>query len=286
MSITVSAGESKVKRLQVMRKGVVAAALAIDNKFRADLGDPVYRSEDRKMLARMKNPFHRSSPYRVALVTLTYSPNAKWDPKDISECIALYAHWFRRRKLRFHYVWTVELQGNGKPHYHVVMWFPQGVTPPFPDEAGWWKHGMSNAKFAYSPVGYVAKYVSKTENQSGHHLPKGARLWGYGGLTPAEKAGIAYATAPRWLKSLVSVDSHPKRRVVETRTHRTADGKLLAFTKRLTAWVVTAGDALGWAFFSPYMLDDIGPRGITLSHSGVIEAVCPEGDSHFLTHKG
>ena len=278
----VTAGEMKAKRLQTMRKGVGAAALTIDNKFRREFGEPVYRKNPKKA----KNPFHPSSPYRVALVTLTYRPDVAWSPLHISQMLKAYREWFRRRKHRFHFVWVVELQGNGKPHYHVVMWFPQGMTPPFPDKAGWWPHGHSNAVFAYSPVGYIVKYASKGECQSGIHLPRGARLWGYGGLSMAERGGVAYATCPRWLKSLVHPDSYPRRRIVETKVHRTAAGVILPFFRRFTAWVATEGEGRGWAYLSPYVLEDVSHRGITLSHSGVIQAICPEGDSYFIPSRG
>lgn len=279
----VTASEMKAKRLQTMRKGVVAAALAIDNKFRRELGEPIYK----KALGRSKNPFHRDSPYRVALVTLTYRDGVAWEPQQINALLRYYRDYFRKgRKQGFHYVWVVELQGNGKPHYHVVMWFPKGITPPFPDDAGWWPHGMSNAVFARSPVGYVAKYASKSESKSGHHLPKGARLWGYGGLAMDERAGVAYAVCPRWLKSVIHHEAHPRKRVIETKVYRTAAGLVLPWVRRVAAWVVTAGEAVGWAFFSPYVVENISPNGIALSHSGVIEAVCPEGDSYFIPCKG
>src|SRR5690606_36189831 len=131
------------KRLGVMRKGVIAAALAIDNKFRAEYGEPEFRREERGVLAGLRNPYTRTSPYRVAMLTFTYAPDAAWSPRDIAEVLAHYRKWFKRRKAVFHYVWTVELQGNGKPHYHVICWLPRGLTPPFADEQGWWPHGMS-----------------------------------------------------------------------------------------------------------------------------------------------
>jgi hypothetical protein len=285
MSITITSGEAKQKRLVTMRKGVVAAALSIDNKFREQYGEPVFRSQERGVLLGMRNPYARTSPYRVAMITLTYAPDVEWSALHIAALLKNYREWFKRRGHRFHFVWTVEMQGNGRPHYHVIAWFPRGLTPPFADEQGWWKHGLSNAMFAFSPVGYIAKYVSKTVTQSGHHLPKGARLWGHGGLLLDERAGIAYATAPRWLKALVSPQAFPKRQQVTTTVYRTLKGEFLNFKRTVSAWVATAGDGKGWAYFSPYRLEDVGQNGLVLSHTGVIECVCPQGQSFFLSHR-
>lgn len=285
MTMTVTNAELKQKRLHTMRKGVVAAALAIDNKFREEYGDPVFRSDDRSVLAGMRNPYARTSPYRVGMITLTYADGVAWSPKHIAELVMNYRKWFATRKLKFHYVWSVELQGNGKPHYHMIVWLPRGITPPFADEQGWWRHGMSNAIFAFSPVGYVAKYVSKAETKSGHHLPKHARLWGHGGLTLPEKAGIAYACAPRWLKAIVSPTSHPKKVSVVKQWLRTRRGELLNFKHSIGGWVCTAGDLNGWAFFGPYSMEKVDSQGLTLSHSGVIEILSPMGDSAFLNHR-
>lgn len=283
----VSSGEAKQKRLAVMRKGVVSAAMTIDRKFRDEYGDPVFRSEDPAVLSKMKNPYARESLYRVAMVTLTYRPDVDWSPRHVTELLQHYRKWFKRRKAELHYVWTVELQGNGKPHYHIIIWMPKGLTPPLPDRQGWWPHGMSNAKFTYSAVGYVAKYASKSEGKSGHHLPKRARLWGHGGLKLSERAPIAYAVAPRWLKNVVHHESHPRRRTVTLQGFRTLKGQVVAFAHRVAAWVCSAGESKGWAFCSPYRFDDfVQGGGIALSHLGVIQAICPEGGEYFIPHKG
>ena len=94
------------------------------------------------------------------------------------------------------------------------------------------------------------------------------------------------AVAPRWLKGLCAPDSHPRKRAIETNVYRTATGVVLSFARRVSGWVLTAGEGRGWGFLSPYVVDEITPNGIALSHSGVIEAVCPEGDSHFIPFKG
>src|SRR5262249_19663973 len=81
--------------------------------------------------------------------------------------------------------------------------------PPLPDKQGWWPHGMTQAKWAYSPVGYIAKYASKGVDAS-HRLPKSARLWGGGGLSVAIRAFRVWALAPAWVRRL---SGDPQERV-------------------------------------------------------------------------
>lgn len=277
----ITTASMKQNRLAKLAKGVKAAALTIDTKFREALGEPVLSKGG------SKNPYSRNSPYRVALITLTYRRDGMWDPGHISALIKNYREWFRRNAKGsgvegFHYVWCMELTEIGRPHYHIVAWMPKGVTPPLPDDQGWWPHGSTNAVFAKSPVGYITKYASKAETKSGHHLPKRARLWGYGGLKMVERGDVAFALAPRWLKGVIHHDSHPKKRPI-TITEKTKYGATK--TTKVSAWVLMAGLSAGWAFFSPFDYDGFTGSGIALSHRGHIEVLTPDGDQFHIQHR-
>lgn len=278
----ISAGEMKQTRIVKMSKGVVAAALTIDNKFRAAYGEP-------KLHPASKRLYLPSSPYRCALITLTYRQDATWDKGHISELIKHYREWFKRNGNgeTFHYVWVMELTEIGRPHYHIVAWFPRGIKPPLPDKQGWWRHGMTQAKFATSPVGYIAKYASKAETKSGTHLPKGGRLWGYGGLRMDERAPVAYALAPRWLKGLVHHESQVVKRTYQRveKTIRYACGFVHEHVIRRSGWFVKTGYGQGNWFFSPYECEGFTDNGIVLSHRGHIEMLTNEGDSFYIGHK-
>ncbi|MGE8281342.1 MAG: rolling circle replication-associated protein [Stenotrophomonas sp.] len=271
----------KQNRLVKLAKGVKAAALAIDEKFRSLLGDPVLSRAGRK------NPYSRTSPYRVALITLTYRHDGMWDPGHISSVIKHYREWFRRHAKGcavpdFHYTWVMELTQIGRPHYHIVAWMPKGLVPPLPDQQGWWPHGDTQAVFARSPVGYITKYASKAETKSGHHLPKRARLWGYGGLKMTERGSVAWALCPRWLKGVAHHESFPKKKTIEV----TEPAKFgTTRVSKVSAWVLTAGLAAGWAFFSPFDYDGFTGNGIALSHRGSIEVLTPDGDNFHLPHR-
>ncbi len=280
-----------MKRLSQMRKGVCAAAKVIDAKFRDEYGDPTFVEDGKRA-----GEYAPSSPFRVALITLTYKPGIEWAAEHIATLVNLYRQFFARRKLKCHYVWTVELQGNGKPHYHIVMWMPKGVKPPKPDKADWWPHGHTQAIYAISPVGYIAKYASKSEGKSGHHLPKKARLWGYGGLKMVERSGVAYAMAPTWLKAVMhDLDAHPQKRVcIEVKETvqllRNQFGEIKEDVTRSVctfgAWVMRSGIMQGWAFISPYSYEGVTGNGMALRHTGLIEVVMPGGGSQFLPHSG
>jgi len=139
--------------------------------------------------------------FRAAFITLTYAPQVEWSPRHVAALLQHYRKWCRRRRVEFRYVWVMELTQRGVPHYHVIAWLPRGVTPPLPDKQGWWPHGKTQAKWAYSPVGYLVKYASKGID-SAHSLPKGARLWGCGGVSKEVKVERSFWLAPVYVRQL------------------------------------------------------------------------------------
>jgi hypothetical protein len=290
----ITTGQMKQTRIAKMAKGVVASARVIDNKFRAAYGEPALALTHNGALrkhAKTGQPYYtRSSPYRCALITLTYAEDGQWDKRHLIDLIKHYREWFKRngRGEKFHYVWVMELTEIGRPHYHLVAWFPKGVVPPLPDKQGWWPHGMTQAKFATSPVGYIAKYASKSETKSGAHLPKGARLWGYGGLRMDERGPVAFAIAPRWLKGLVHHESHVVKKTYQRVVNRItyACGFVHEEIIRKAGWFVKAGYGLGTWFFSPYEFEAFSEGGIVLSHRGQVEMLTSDGDVFHISHKG
>lgn len=179
--------DGKVQRVRRMRRGVVVVARLIE-EFLQNLG---FR-------------------YRAALITLTYRDDVQWDASHIKNLVTHYRKWCQRRGCDFRYVWTVETTLRGRPHYHIVAWLPRGLTPPLPDKQGWWPHGQSNAKWARSPVGYIAKYASKGFDAP---LPFGCRIWGAGGLPSVLQHIRRWLLAPGWLKKFVPEGHHIRKLV-------------------------------------------------------------------------
>ena len=145
--------------------------------------------------------------FKAAFITLTYRPGESWEPLDISKTMKCYRAWLKRRGHDLHAVWVAELQKRGAVHYHIVMWLPKGITPPFPDKQGWWTKGDTQAVWAKKPVSYITKYATKG-TPGDMQFPKGCRLYGcYGIPIP-----LAWFRAPTWLRELTKPGDTIKRR--------------------------------------------------------------------------
>jgi hypothetical protein len=151
--------------------------------------------------------------WRAAMLTLTYRPDVLWDGRHISECLRHIRQWLKRRGVACRYVWVLELTKAGNPHFHIVVWLPWGTKLPKLDEAGWWPYGMTRMEWARCAVGYVSKYVSK--GQEDVTLPKGARMYGVGGLEGDALQEARWWMLPSWLRDecKVTKDRQVKRLV-------------------------------------------------------------------------
>lgn len=143
-------------------------------------------------------------------LTLTYRPGAEWAPEQIT----LFTQRLRdhaKRKLggvEMAYVWKLELTKAGVPHYHVALWIDGQVYLPKLDDSGFWPHGMTRVQRMRNGVGYMAKYLGKSEEML---LPTGARLWGFGGLDGERRGELRWWRSPRWLRKLVPLEAGVKR---------------------------------------------------------------------------
>ncbi len=203
---------TKSTRLPKMRRVLLAAAKIIQNEMQ----DGGFR-------------------YRVAFITTTYRPDEEWEGKQISRLMDCYRKWCGRRKIQIKGVWVLETTKAGKPHYHIALFLPRGLTPPMPDKQGWWSHGMTNATWARRPVGYLAKYASKGFK---HDIPKNARIYGVYGVS---RVNLSYWRAPGWLRSFSTIGDEIKRNGEWWENHST-----------------------GIAYHSPWVLDGFGPNGVVL----------------------
>jgi hypothetical protein len=146
---------------------------------------------------------NRAVRYRAAMITLTYRPGVGWSPRHLSAAVSGARKYCARRGWWFRYCWRLEFHASGRPHYHVVCWLPKGVTLPMFDRQGWWPHGMTNAVWARRPVGYLAKYASKaTDWPPGTCGTRGARWFGFGGLSLRLRLRARWRAAPAWIRAL------------------------------------------------------------------------------------
>jgi len=151
---------------------------------------------------------HRTYP---VMVTLTYAAIDRWSSKHVSAHLKTCREWFRRRGYKFDYLWVAELQKRGAVHYHVLIWMPKKLQLPKPDNAGWWRHGMTKIEKVRNAVGYAAKYVSK--DALNHKFPRGLRLCGRGGLSRRSVVELRWWNSPvwvrRWLPTITDVRRTP-----------------------------------------------------------------------------
>lgn len=155
--------------------------------------------------ARLHDQEAKAGAFRGAwyFLTLTYRDGCDSSPRHISELLKrMRGHFDRTRARRerwkdqsFRYVWVGELTQKLKPHYHVMVWVPQGMFFGKVDQRGWWPHGSSQIEKARNCVGYLAKYASKFTSVIAGAFPKGFRTHGVGGLCAESKREL------RWWKA-------------------------------------------------------------------------------------
>lgn len=141
--------------------------------------------------------------HRRVFVTLTYRPGRDWEARDIGDYLRIVRKWSRRRRFDLRYVWVAELQERGAVHYHVCLWVPKRVYLPRADVSGWWSHGSTRVEQIRAGVvgvmSYMRKYLSKAGADSAHKFPKGARMYGVGGLDIDSRQELRFRCAPYWV---------------------------------------------------------------------------------------
>lgn len=152
-----------------------------------------------------------AGPRQPWMLTLTYADATAWTPKHVAVALDLMRKWAHRQGFKLRYLWVMETVarksgdqvGMVAPHYHLVVWLPHGVSCPPMDAMGWWPHGLTNTVKAKAPVRYVMKYASKFDNAG--DFPKGARIYGMGGLTDSDRRIRRWINWPRFVQGNASV---------------------------------------------------------------------------------
>lgn len=162
-----------------------------------------------KCAAELIDRLNEGGKWLPIFVTLTYRPDAPRRQKQVAQFLDHARKWAQRKGFPLRYVWVMELTKKGIPHYHVMLWIARGTRLPKPDRVGWWPWGMSRVELARSPVGYLIKYASKGDTVEA--LPKGARLFGCGGLTAADRKTKAYRLLPRYVRIAFALEDGPRR---------------------------------------------------------------------------
>lgn len=151
--------------------------------------------------------------WRVCMVTLTYAPEFDYEAHQMSALIRHIRQYLKRKNTEMRYVWVQEFTKRGKPHYHLLVWLPLGLTLPKPDKRGWWPYGMTKIEWARNAIGYIAKYASKADSL--HRPERGARMHGNGGLTGDALLEARWWKLPQWAREVVKPSDGCKRNPCE-----------------------------------------------------------------------
>jgi len=142
----------------------------------------------------------------AVMVTLTYAgSNDEWRAEHLGRAVDRFRKWCNRRGIKARYVWVAELQKRGVIHYHLVAWLPRSVSMPKWDKQGWWPHGMTRTEVARHAVPYLLKYLSKDASKQFGSFPRGARLYGVGGLDASLRRCRAWLNRPSFVQGNASV---------------------------------------------------------------------------------
>jgi hypothetical protein len=184
--------------------------------------------------------------WKVCMVTLTYAPENDWAPGQIGHLIRSIRKYLRRKDIELCYDWVQEFTKRGKPHYHLLIWLPRGITLPKPDKRGWWPYGMTKIEWAYNAIGYIAKYASKGDSL--HRPEVGARMHGNGGLKGDALLEARWWKLPAWARENSAPSDRLRRRASGGGILNPMTGEIL-----LTPWRVLF---LGGQVYI-YRVDDI-----------------------------
>ena len=203
-----------------------------------------------KKLKRIVNEHQRyakTAKLHAVALTLTYGDSRHFSPKHISAFLDRLRRALKRRGFSLPYVWTLECAS--RLHYHITLWLPRDYPFTSASLAKWWSWGSTWLEACRSVKAWT-RYMGKFDSTA--TLPKGARVYGYGGLDEAGKIAVARVGLPRWLQALL-----PKNhRAVRTSGQGWSD-------------VVT-----GESFLSPYVWT---PRGCMLPYRETITKLVPKG---------
>src|SRR5665811_1397655 len=148
--------------------------------------------------------------WKVCMLTLTYAPGNEWAPGQVGNLIRSIRQYLKFKNVECCFDWVQEYTRKGRPHYHLLVWLPRGITLPKPDKRGWWPYGMTRIEWAYNAIGYIAKYASKGDSL--HRPEPGARMHGNGGLKGDELLEARWWKLPGWARDLSTPGDRLRRR--------------------------------------------------------------------------
>ncbi|MCG9115917.1 hypothetical protein LH428_08650 [Laribacter hongkongensis] len=176
---------------ELVNKNGTSAALSLRKRKKA-------ARKRLKQAFKEQRRYAKANNLRAVAVTLTYANNTQFEPKHISAFLDPLRRALKRLGHSLPYGWTLECEG--RLHYHLMLWLPRDYKlDPFKLKK-WWPWGCTWVENCHSP-GAWGRYIAKFD--SAPKLPKGARLFGCGGLDAEGKAAVLRVRLPKWLCSLL-----------------------------------------------------------------------------------
>jgi len=201
---------------------------SINNVNNGELSEPILIDKLEARCTRLRKnlgvaaKWLSQSGYQAWMLTFTYRDGCEWQPEHVRDALQRLRVWLKRAHgATLRYVWVMETKarksgeqvGRVIPHYHVVVWMPHqvGQDDLKMDACGYWNHGMTNAVKAVAAVRYVMKYASKFDNAGA--FPKGARIYGMGGITPDQRLMRRWVNWPSFVQGNASYTCQWRRAV-------------------------------------------------------------------------
>ncbi|WP_081255850.1 hypothetical protein [Pandoraea pnomenusa] len=149
--------------------------------------------------------YARLANLRAVAVTLIYLDATTFSKKHISAFLDALRQALKRMGFRLPYAWVLERASH--LHYHLLVWLPRDYKLDLKKLSKWWPWGSTWVESCRSVKAW-GRYMAKFDSTA--LLPKGARLYGYGGLDEDGKLAVSRAALPRWLLALLP-DGHRAR---------------------------------------------------------------------------
>lgn len=155
-----------------------------------------FSHESRKRLLRKFACLQTFDLHDAKFLTLTYHHAHEGNPLKAREDLSTFLQWLRDNYKGIRYIWRLELQKRGAPHFHLIVFFPYTISPGGlksfnqtvvqtwhrigdPESKDHVKYGcmVENVSSRKKCFSYLSKYIAK-EDQANKSPYKGRR-WGH-----------------------------------------------------------------------------------------------------------
>jgi len=150
--------------------------------------------------------YAKNAKLRAVALTLTFARDAAFSSRHISDLLALVRQALKRRGYTLPYTWVLER--GSRLHYHLVLWLPRDFDFNKEKLEKWWPWGVTHIQ-SCRRVQAWGHYMAKFECME--VMPKGAHVFGIGGLDELGKAAVQRAALPRWMQTLLPVGTRVRR---------------------------------------------------------------------------